>query len=118
MTTGANFKVVDGRIQWWESLIMGDELLTQDHEARAHARQGTYLPCPEYGDPFVDTLSSEISETERNMRLGAEMKQCVLQDARFADCIVDQESIVIEEGALRFEYEIFKKDGGSLVFEF
>jgi len=118
MTTGANFKVEDGRMQWWEDLITGDDLLTQDHEARAHARQGTYLPFPEYGDPFVDTISSEISDKERNMRLGSEMKQCALQDARFVDCIVDQESIVVAEGALNFEYEIFKKDGGSLVFEF
>ncbi len=114
MTTGANFKVTNGRMLWHKPLISGDELLIQSHEARMSSRQGTYLPFPEYGNPFVDTLTEEISEIERNMRLASETKQCTLQDSRFIDSIVDEDSIEIIEGVLYFQYELFKKDGGSL----
>lgn len=118
MTTGANFKVTNGRMLWYEDLISGDELLIQDHEHRMHAKQGTYLPFPEYGNPFVDTLSAEISDAERDMRLVSETKQCTLQDARFIDSIVDTDSIEIREGVLYFEYELFKKDGGTITGSF
>ncbi len=114
MTTGANVKVTNGRMLWHEPFISGDELLIQSHEARMSARQGTYLPFPEYGNPFVDTLTAEISETERDMRIVSETKQCALQDARFIDCIVDENTIEVVEGNLFFQYELFKKDGGSL----
>ncbi len=114
MTTGANFKITNGRMLWYEPLISGDELLIQSHENRMSAKQGTYLPFPIYGNPFVDTLTEEISETERDMRLVAETKQCTLQDARFVDSIVDTESIEIVEGTLNFGYELFKRDGGTI----
>lgn len=113
MTTGANFKVTNGRMLWHKPLISGDELLIQSHEARMSARQGSYLPFPEYGNPFVDTLTEEISEVERNMRLVSETKQCTLQDGRFIDSIVDETTIEIIEGILNFQYELFKRDGGS-----
>lgn len=118
MPTGANFKVTNGRVLWYQSLISGDELLIQDHEHRAHARQGSYIPYEQYGNPFVETISSEISQTERYMRLSADMKECTLQDPRFVDCIVDQNSIVEEENTLTFDYQIIKADGGSLISEF
>lgn len=114
MTTGANFKVTNDRMLWYEPLISGDELLIQSHEARISVRQGTYLPFLTYGNPFVNTLTEEISEIERNMRIISETKQCALQDARFIDCIVDENTIEVIEGALYFQYELFKKDGGSL----
>jgi len=118
MATGANFEIIDGRIQWWKPLIYGDALLAQDHEARAHSMQVTYRLYPEYGNPFVDTLTAEISETERNMRIQADMKQCTLQDGRFIDCIVDQASIVVEKGILTFNYSLIKADGGSITETF
>lgn len=114
MTTGANFKVIDGRVQWWLSLISGDELITQDHEHRMHARQGTYRLYDQYGNPFAITLSSEISKIERNMRLVSETKECSLQDARINDSIVDPNSIVEEETKLTFNYQLVKADGGIL----
>ena len=86
-------------------------------KARAHARQGTYLPYPEYGDPFVATLSSEISKTERDMRLIAELKECALQDPRFTDCIVDPESIEELELGLTFKYELIRADGGESILQ-
>lgn len=116
MTTGANFKITNGRMLWYEPLISGDDLLIQSHENRMHAKQGTYLPFPQYGNPFVDTLSAEISDAERDMRLVSETKQCTLQDARFIDSIVDTDSIEVIEGSLYFEYELFKKDGGTFRF--
>lgn len=118
MTTGANFKEVDGRVLWYKSLIFGDDLLSQDHEARAHARQGTYKPYPEYGNPFVETLSSEISKTERDMLLSSDMKECSVQDVRFVDCIVDQDSIVEEGTKMTFQYQLIKADGGQIAREF
>jgi len=114
MTTGANFKITNGRMLWYEPLISGDELLIQSHENRMSARQGTYLPFPTYGNPFVDTLTQEISETERDMRVVSETKECTLQDERFIDSVVDPDSISVVEGVLNFEYELFKKDGGTL----
>ncbi|MCK5600357.1 hypothetical protein KAR91_00705 [Candidatus Pacearchaeota archaeon] len=118
MTTGANFPIQNRRMQWWKSLISGDPLLIQDHEARIHARQGNYEPYQEYGNPFAITISSEISETERDMRLGAETKECSLQDERFVDCIVDPESITIDGTVLDFNYQLIKADGGVLDLEF
>ena len=79
MTAGANFEIENGRILWWESLVTGDELIAQDHEARIHAKQGTYIPYPQYGNPFVRTMVSEISITERNMRLISETRECSLK---------------------------------------
>lgn len=118
MTAGANFKEENGRVLWYESLIFGDDLLAQDHEARAHSRQGTYRPYPEYGNPFVETLSSEISKTERDMLLSSNMKECTLQDVRFVDCIVDQDSIVEEGATMTFQYQLIKADGGIIEQEF
>ena len=118
MTTGANFKVENGRVLWWKPLISGDELLTQDHEARIHSRQSSYRLYPEYGNPFVNTMSSEISKTERDMRLVAETKECTLQDERFVDCIVDSESIAESELELTFNYQIVKADGGVIAQSF
>lgn len=118
MTTGANFEVENGRVLWYKPLISGDQLLAQDHEARAHARQRTYRPYLEYGDPFVETLSSEISKTERDMLLVANMKECTLQDERFIDCIVDTESIIEEENIMSFNYQIIKVDGNTLLAGF
>lgn len=118
MTTGANFKITNGRMLWYESLISGDDLLIQSHENRMSAKQGTYLPFPQYGNPFVDTLSAEISDAERDMRLVSETKQCTLQDARFIDSIVDTDSIEVVKGVLNFEYELFKKDGGTITGSF
>ena len=118
MTEGANFKEENGRVFWYESLIVGDDLLAQDHEARAHSRQGTYKPYPEYGNPFVETLSSEISKTERDMLLSSDMKECSLQDVRFVDCIVDKNSIVEKETTMTFQYELIKADGGAIEQEF
>ena len=118
MTTGANFEVDNGRVLWYRSLIFGDELLIQDHEARAHSRQGTYNPHLEYGDPFVDTITAEISKTERDMRLASDMKQCALQDGRFIDCIVDPDSIVEEDVTMSFTYVLHKAGGGILEQEF
>ena len=117
MTTGSNFKVVNGRILWYQSLISGDKLLIQDHEARMHARQGTYKPHLEYGNPFVNTLTVEISDTERDMRLVSETKECTLQDSRFVDSIVDPVSIEVRETALYFRYEAVKTAGGLLEIE-
>lgn len=118
MTTGANFEAQNGRILWWQSLISGDKLLTQDHESRVMSRQETYRPYSEYGNPFVDTISSEISKTERDMRLISEMKECSLQDGRFVDCIVDEDSILEEENTLTFKYELIKANGGIIEFDF
>ncbi len=118
MTTGANFKVSNGRMLWHRPLITGDELLVQDHEARAHARQGTYKPYPEYGNPFVLTMTSEISQTERNMLLVSNMKECSVQDVRFIDCIVDENTIVEEENTILFDYLLIKADGGTIEFRF
>lgn len=114
MTTGANFKVINGRVQWWEPLISGDELLIQDHEERVNSRQGSYRLYLQYGNPYVNSLSAEISETERNLRLVAEMKECTLQDPRFNDCIVDTTSIVVEQGVQTFNYDLIKADGGVI----
>ncbi|MCK5603733.1 hypothetical protein KAR91_17735 [Candidatus Pacearchaeota archaeon] len=116
MTTGANFKVTNGRMLWYDPLISGDDLLIQDHEHRMHVKQGTYLPFPQYGNPFVDTLTQEISDAERDMRLVSETKQCTLQDSRFIDSIVNTDLIEIREGSLYFEYEVFKKAGGTISF--
>jgi hypothetical protein len=118
MTTGANFKIVDGRVQFWESLISGDELLIQDHEARMHAKQGSYNPNSEYGNPYAITLSAEIGEAERNMRLISETKECTLQDVRFNDAVVDEDSIRQDESAQYFTYVLYKADGGTLRGEF
>jgi hypothetical protein len=119
MTAGANYKLKDGRVQFWEPLVTGDELITQDHEARFHARQASYLPELEYGNPFVDTLSNDtISETEVDMRLIAETKECSLQDARIVDAVVDPSSIERTKTRLDFKYELFKRDGGSIQQEF
>ncbi len=115
MTTGANFQIENNRVLWYKPLIFGEQLLIQDHEARAHAKQGAYLPYPEYGDPFVTTLSSEITKTERNMRLIAELKECTLQDPRFTDCIVDPESIEELELGLTFKYVLIRADGGGAI---
>ncbi len=114
MTTGANLKISNGRMLWYKPLISGDELLIQSHETRMSARQGTYRPFLEYGNPFVDILSGEIGETRKDMRIVSDTKQCALQDGRIIDCIVDTDSIEVREGALYFEYELFKKDGGTL----
>ena len=118
MTAGANFKIDSGRILFWESLVTGDTLIAQDHEARMHVRQGTYIPYPQYGNPFVRTMSSEISVTERNMRLISETKECSLQDIRLVDSIVDEDSITEEEGKLEFTYQLIKADGGSIQTSF
>lgn len=118
MATGANFKIENGRVLWYKPLIHGDNLLSQDHEARAKTRQGSYRLHPQYGNPFITTLSSEISETERNMLLPANMKECTLQDSRFVDCIVDESSIQEIDGKLTFRYELIKTEGGSLQKEF
>ena len=118
MTTGANFKVTNGIVQWWDDLIYGDDLIRQDHEARISARQGTYLPYPEYGNPYIDTLSEEISETERNLRCVSETKECALQDARIIDCVVDPDSIQDVEGTQTFSYYLVRADGGELEFEY
>lgn len=115
MTTGANFEIEDERVLWYRPLISGDQLLTQDHEARAHAKQGTYLPYPEYGNPFVTTLSSEITKAERDMRVVAEMKEMALQDPRFTDCIVDTETIEELELGLTFKYKLIRADGGGAI---
>lgn len=118
MPTGANFKETDGRVFWYRPLILGDELLTQDHEARMHVRQRSYGLFPEYGNPFVETLTSEISETERNMLLVSETKECAVQDPRIVDAVVDESSIVDDGIAINFRYEITKADGGILEQEF
>jgi len=115
MTTGANFEIENKRVLFWKPLVSGDKLLTQDHESRFSQRQGSYLPEPEYGNPFVDTLSDDsISKTERDLRLISETKQCSLQDSRFVDAVVDSASIVEEGVKLSFTYELFKTDGGSI----
>lgn len=116
MTTGANFEVENERVLWYRPLISGEQLLIQDHEARVHAKQGTYLPYSEYGNPFVATLSSEINKTEKDMRLASEMKECALQDPRFTDCIVDAETIVEEGLGLDFEYQLITADGQIISF--
>ena len=116
MTTGANFEVENERVLWYRPLISGEQLLIQDHEARVHAKQGTYLPYSEYGNPFVATLSSEINKTERDMRLVSETKECSLQDPRFTDCIVDTETISEEDLGLTFKYELIRADGGIIAF--
>jgi len=118
MPTGANFKETDGRVLWYKPLIFGDELLTQDHEARFHARQGSYLLVPEYGNPFIETLTSEISKTEREMLLISETKECAVQDPRIVDAAVDPESIVDDGISFSFSYELTKADGGILEEEF
>lgn len=114
MTTGANFKVEDGIILWYRPLISGDELLIQDHEARMKTGQLTYRPYPQFGNPFIDVLSSEISIIERNMLLIANIKECTRQDVRLLDGIVDEASIVDEGKTVRFNYTIIKRDGGVI----
>ncbi len=119
MTTGANFKIENKRVLFWEPLVTGDDLLVQDHESRFSQRQGSYLPELEYGNPFVDTLSDDsISKTERDLRLIAETKECSLQDSRFVDAVVEPASIVEEGVKLSFTYELFKTDGGSIQRDF
>ena len=115
MTAGANFKIEKGRVLFWEPLVTGDELLTQDHEARMRQRQGSYNPYQQYGNPFVDTLSDDsISKTERDLRLISETKECALQDDRFVVAVVDPSSIAENGVELSFNYELFKTDGGSI----
>ena len=118
MTAGANFEIADGRVLWWNPLATGDVLIAQDHEARMRSRQGTYIPYSEYGNPFVKTMSSEISITERNMRLISETKECALQDPRLIDAIVDEDSITDIEGTLEFSYQLIRADGGTIQSEF
>lgn len=115
MTTGANFEIKNERVLWYRPLISGEQLLIQDHEARVHAKKGTYLPYPEYGNQFVTTLSAEINKTERDMRLVAEMKESSLQDPRFTDSIVDTETIEELELGLTFKYKLIRADGGGAI---
>lgn len=118
MTTGANFKIKNGRVLWYKPLVYGDELLTQDHEARARSKQGLYKSYPEYGNPFINTLTLEISKVERDLLLVANMRECTLQDSRFVDCTVDETSINEANGMITFKYELSKADGGKLEQEF
>ena len=114
MTAGANLEINNGRILFWKSLVIGDKLITQDHEARMSAKQGTYIPYPQYGNPFVRTMVSEISAIERNMRLVSETKECALQDRRLVDAIVDTFSIVEDGSVVDFKYDLIKASGGVL----
>lgn len=115
MTAGANFPIRNGRVYFWEPLVTGDELIIQDHEIRMRQRQLTYAPYGQYGNPFADTLSDDsISETERDLRLISETKECALQDARIVDAVVDPSSIKTEGIEIKFNYELFKTDGGSV----
>ncbi|MCP4749373.1 MAG: hypothetical protein GY866_00635 [Proteobacteria bacterium] len=115
MDTGANFQVnAQGHVLWYKPLISGDDLLVQDHEARVNAKQRTYIPHPQYGNPYAATLTREISETERDMLLPENMKECTLQDTRFIDCIVNKSSIEVEGQKQSFDYTVVKKDGTEL----
>lgn len=115
MTAGANFPIRNGRVYFWETLVTGDDLIVQDHEIRMRQRQLSYAPYPQYGDPFVDTLSDDtISETERDLRLIAEVKECSLQDSRIVDAVVDPSSIETEGIEIKFDYELFKTAGGTV----
>ncbi len=118
MTTGANFEIEDNRVLWYKPLIFGEQLLIQDHEARAHARQGSYRPYPEYGNPFVATLSSEISKIERDLQVKADFKEMTVQDIRFTDCIVDETTIVEEGLTYSFKYTLITADGEEIELEF
>lgn len=119
MTAGADFKVTDKRIEFWEKLVTDDALILQDHKSRINAAQGTYRMYPQYGNPFIDTLSDDsISETERDMRLISEIRECALQDPRIVDAEVDPSTIAREGTQINFDYEIFKTDGGTLTITF
>ncbi len=118
MTAGANFEINNGRILFYKELVIGDKLITQDHEARMSAKQGTYTPYPEYGNPFIRTMVSEISVIERNMRLGSETKECVVQDRRLVDAVVDTFSIADDGSIIDFKYALIKASGGVLELKF
>lgn len=119
MTAGANFEIKNKRVLFWEPLVTGDKLMTQDHELRMSQRKESYTPYPQYGNEYVDTLSdSSISETERDLRLISETKECALQDDRFSDAVVDPTSIKKDGIEQNFKYELFKTSGGSIQREF
>jgi hypothetical protein len=119
MTAGANFEIVNNRVQFWKTLVTGDKLITQDHEARFGQRQGSYNPEQQYGNPYVNTLSDDsISETERDLLLVSQTKECSLQDDRIIDAVVDTTSIVRKGTEISFKYKLFKTSGGSIQRDF
>ena len=117
MITGHTFEVDDdGFVQWWKTLISGDELLKQDHELRFKTKQGSYTVDQEYGESVSDVLIQGVSVRELSMRIISEIRKTALQDRRFKECIVDQESIDYSNGgrSITAKYVCVKRDGSDI----